>query len=145
MSKVYRQVYLHLVWSTWKRERILVPEVEDIVHARTRQICSNLNLGLLAINSAWDHTHVLVEWNTTVAIGDGVREIKSRISNEWNAQARTTHASPLLKWQRGYGVLSIRKSDIPRVATYIRNQKRHHQNNELWGPFERKTGEDEGE
>jgi len=145
MSNVYRQVYLHLVWSTRKRQHILTAEVETFVHARMAEICDNLNLRLLIANSAWDHTHSLVEWNTSTSIGDGVRELKSRTTTEWNARVRAAGIGQMLTWQRGYGVVSIRKSDISTVVAYIRDQKTRHKNKRIWGPFEQSAREDEGE
>lgn len=142
MSNVYRQIYLHIVWGTWRREHILTPDVEAYVHARMSEICDNLNLRLILANSAWDHTHSMIEWNTSVSISDGVRELKSRTTTEWNAKIRTYGGSHLLRWQRGYGVVSIRKSDIPAVAAYIRNQKLRHRDKQVWGPFEQCTVED---
>jgi len=32
-----------------------------------------------------------------------------------------------LYWQDGYGVISLRTSEIPKVTRYIQNQMRHHE------------------
>jgi putative transposase len=32
----------------------------------------------------------------------------------------------VLYWQSGYGVITIRESDIPKVVDYIKRQKEHH-------------------
>ncbi|MBA2661030.1 MAG: IS200/IS605 family transposase [Bradymonadaceae bacterium] len=141
MSQTFHQVFLHLVWSTRKRQRLLIDDLEDFVHRRIREIADELDLDVLAINSAWDHIHVLVEWNTHVAIADAVREFKSRVTVEWNALARDSGAGRLLKWQRGYGVVSVRKSDVPRVAEYIRLQKERHANRRVWDVYEITQGQ----
>ena len=142
-DNVFRQTYLHIVWGTYHRKQLLEPHVESFVHARLPEICHDLGLQLIATNSAWDHTHCLVAWNSTVSFSDGVREMKSRTTVEWNHHARETHQRPLLKWQRGYGIVSIRKNDVPTVANYIRNQKIHHHHKNIWAPFEQRPLEND--
>ena len=36
-----------------------------------------------------------------------------------------------LKWQQGYGILSLSKRGLPFVKKYIQNQKKHHENNDV--------------
>ncbi len=133
MSHVYNQHYVHLIWRTKKNRRILEGELEQFAHRGIREALTNLRLGVLAINSAWNHVHVLVKWNTTCATGDAVREAKSRTSRAWNDAQRGVAGcvQPLLYWQTGFGVVAVRYSEIQTVIDYIDNQKIHHYRGQL--------------
>ena len=52
----------------------------------------------------------------------------------------------LLEWQTGYGVVSFGTRDLEWVKAYVRNQKEHHANCEVFDRLERITsGEKEAE
>ncbi len=138
MSHVFNRAYLHLVWRTKGRQRILQSELEQHVHGGIKAILGDLRLNVLAVNSAWDHVHVLSQWNTTCAIEDAVREAKSLTSRIWNdarrANPQSTH--PLLYWQQGFGMFTIRHSEVDGVIDYIDTQKIRHRHKRLWPEFE---------
>jgi hypothetical protein len=55
-------------------------------------------------------------------ISDLIGELKGACSYEMNRQAR--HKA--IEWQRGFGVVSFGKRQLPCVLDYIAKQKEHH-------------------
>ena len=47
-----------------------------------------------------------------------------------------------LYWQDGYGVVSVRKREIPAISDYIRRQKEHHRVGTLIEELERAEAEE---
>ncbi len=124
----FHQLYLHFVWTTRNREPLLIPEVETLVYASIGASCKKWGYTLYATNGTLDHVHALVEITPSHLIADVARNLKGSASHLVNAQANQFNH---LYWQDGYGVLSIRKSDMPTVARYIQRQKSHHQSGTL--------------
>ena len=81
----------------------------------------------MAVNSAWNHTHSLFGWNATVALSAAVKKLKGKTSYDWNQKVCAGIAvGPRLKWQRGYGAVSIHRNEIKATMRYIDRQKHHH-------------------
>ncbi len=138
MSRVFNQMYVHLVWQTKRRQRILEGELDTFVRRRIQEIALDQRLTLLAFGSAWDHVHVLLKWNTTCTVKDVVQRFKSFTSTEWNKSLSPddTDPRPELAWQNGYGAITIRHGELPRVIAYVENQKLHHRQKRLSPDFE---------
>jgi hypothetical protein len=49
-----------------------------------------------------------------------------------------------LQWQRGFGVVSFGKKQLPWVRAYIRNQKEHHASGSIQDRLERISMDDDG-
>ena len=135
MGRSLRELYLHFVWTTENRDAVLRGELEQFVHRRFRQITEERGLTMIAVNSAWDHVHLLVRWNTTTRISDLVREWKSRTYTEWNHDEQ---AGPQLAWQEGCGAFSVSRHEVERLKRYIVDQKRHHRDGTTRHRYERR-------
>ena len=70
-----------------------------------------------------DHVHLLVRLPPTLTISKFLGEVKGATSFRVN---RDIKPPSRLRWQEGYGALSIRKDEVERVSRYIDNQERHH-------------------
>lgn len=137
MAGVFNQMYVHLVWRTKYSARILDGELEAFVKRRMGDIARDQRLSLLAFGSAWDHVHLLFHWNTTCAVGDVVQRLKSFTSTEWNKSLiENKQDGPRLAWQGGYGVVTIRHSELETVIKYVENQREHHKRKRLSPDFE---------
>ena len=128
-------IYLHFIWHTKDRRPVLRGELERFVHRRIREIAVEQRLGLLAINSAWNHVHALVRWNATSSIRGAVQRWKGLTSREW--RPRTTRDDGL-SWQRGYGAFSIHREQVPALKSYIGRQKHHHRRGTTIDGYERR-------
>jgi REP element-mobilizing transposase RayT len=139
MANSLRQIYIHLVWATKHRTPTIKGGLEKHIHRRLNEIADNLGLRMVAVNSAWDHTHSLVEWNTTRTLQDAIKQMKSRTTVEWFQAQNERGLESTFKWQRGGGIFSIDKQRVPSLAQYIANQKDIHRARQTRAEFELKT------
>ncbi len=63
-----------------------------------------------------------------MSIAQFIGEVKGATSFRVNHDIKPAFK---LRWQEGYGVLSIRKEEIEKVSRYIDNQERHHSNGKV--------------
>lgn len=86
------------------------------------------------------HIHLAINIEPHVCISDLVGELKGACSYEVNQDARFKR----LQWQRGFGVVSFGKKQLPWVRAYIQNQKEHHATGRIQGRLERVSMDDDG-
>lgn len=119
MRRSYYEIYLHLIWRTKNSEPYLSPDVEREVCNIIQAKCKKFDTALLALGNTEDHIHISI--NPKIKISDFIAEIKGASSYYINKETSFT-----LYWQDGYGCLSIDKSSLTRVVTYVLKQKKHH-------------------
>jgi putative transposase len=133
-AHVYHEIFLHLTWHTKNNFPLLIANFEPRVHAALRVRCGqNEDIVLHAINGTRDHVHLAISIAPTVCIADLVKTLKGGSSHDINEVERMKR----LEWQRGYGVVSFGKNDLPWVETYIGNQKEHHAKGTMQDRLER--------
>ena len=124
----FHQLYYHLVWSTHRRE----PQIDRLWRTQLLTILNDevkTRRGWpIRHNAMPDHVHLLVRLPPTVMVSQFIGEVKGATSFRVN---RDVKPSFKLRWQEGYGALSIRKDEVERVSRYIDNQERHHADSRL--------------
>jgi len=131
----------HLVWATKNREHLIQPEIEDRLHAYVVRKAAELGVYVYAINSWFDHTHLVVSIPPKHAVAYIVKRLKGASSHDLN------HAGGLdyhFSWQRGYGALSMGERQRPTAEAYVTDQKRRHRIEETNAWLERYAEFDEG-
>lgn len=119
----YSRCWLHLIWGTRDRERILPEEAAARVsrylndYAASKQIYVKINY----VNP--DHVHILIDLPTALAIEDVVQLLKGSSSHWINANDVIEEK---FAWGRGYGAFSVSESNVNSVAEYIATQEQHH-------------------
>lgn len=139
MRQSLTYLYIHLVWSTWKRKAIILPELESILYQLMEKKIAEKNCYLINIGGTSDHIHLLVNLNPKVSISELVKEVKG-----YSSYMVANHISPnqFFKWQGGYSAFSVSPKRLERVSAYISNQKNHHRDRTCfnrWEPKSRKT------
>lgn len=119
----YTQLRIHLVFAVKYRRALIHESFEDRLHRYITGIVQQNGHKLLAINSAYDHTHLLIGLHPKQSISDLVRLVKGDSSEFINKENFTTRK---FQWQDGYGAFSHSKSRTVAVVKYILNQKEHH-------------------
>ena len=99
----------------------LSPAVEREVCNIIQSKCKKFDTSLFAVGNTEDHIHMVVSVNPNLKISELVAEIKGASSYYINKETSFT-----LYWQDGYGCLSLDKSSLSRVVTYVLKQKEHH-------------------
>jgi putative transposase len=119
----YSRCWLHLIWATLNRERMLPPtaaaKVSDFLsqYAKEKGIYVKINF----VNP--DHIHALIDLPTNLTIEDVAKLFKGASSHWINENDLVTGK---FGWGRGYGAFSVSQSDVARVAKYIAGQPEHH-------------------
>ncbi len=123
MSHKKFEVFVHLIWSTRNRERLLLREYREDVFSVIVSKCRDLETDVLAIGGVEDHLHVLVLLPPTQALMDIVKHAKGVSSHFVNH-----HFKPEVPfaWQSGYAAFSVSQKDLPKAVDYVRNQETRH-------------------
>lgn len=111
------------MFSTKRRERVLVGEIRYELHRYMAGILNDLDCPAATVNGVADHVHVLFNLHRNRALAMVVMELK-RGSSKW-LKARDP-ALAGFGWQNGYGAFSVSQSGLPTVMAYIANQEEHH-------------------
>jgi putative transposase len=122
------QVALHIVWTTRQRNPIVHGSIETTLYRCVVAEAEKAGAKVIAINGMPDHVHVLLLFPTSISIGHLVKQMKGVSSS----LARDLWPQRYFAWAEGYGVFSVERQGIDRVATYIQNQKQHHASGKLW-------------
>ncbi len=126
MSQSLSGVYLHLVFSTKHRQRLLLDaELREQLHALLGGISNRLECQTLRVGGVEDHVHLLARFGRTLSLADWVKELK-RVSSSWVGERGVDYRD--FAWQTGYAVFSVSASKLDAVTDYIRNQPEHHRN-----------------
>ena len=123
MPQSLAKLYVHLVFSTRNRERVLVDDDRLDLHAYMGGILNGLGCIPLEINTEPDHTHILFILGRTVALSEVVGGLK-KSATDWLRARSPRYAG--FHWQAGYGAFSVSQSAVEVVRRYIRNQREHH-------------------
>ena len=126
MPKYYTSLYYHLVWATWRRYPLMVPNIQESIYKYVNFLCRQNGFELYAVNGIEDHIHVVTSLKPTTCISDVVKQLKGSSAHFCNN--RLCHDG-VFKWQQGYGAFTIDKRTLPTVVSYVKNQKQHHANN----------------
>ncbi len=133
-SGSYYQLIYHFTWGTKNRLDLITPDIEALLLPFISQKCVELGYRLYALNCMPEHVHLLVGLSPTMRVADVAKNIKGASSYYIN---HLTNLGVALYWQDGYGVLSLRDTEIPTVTKYIKNQKEHHAQAKVIITFER--------
>ncbi len=132
----FYQLIYHFVWSTKNREPYLTPTVEARLFPFIQAKCKELGYRLYAVDGATDHLHILLGLAPTMLVVDVAKNIKGGSSHFINHESGLKET---LYWQDGYGVITLREAEIPKVVRYIQNQKEHHRIGKLSDILEKTT------
>jgi len=123
MAQTLVSIYLHIIFSTKLRQKLIPVELEGELYKYIGGICRNLDCALLEGNGMDDHSHCLVSMTKNASVMHLQQELKKSSSKWMNRKTKFKFG-----WQGGYGALSVSPSKLQRVRQYIRNQKSHHSN-----------------
>jgi REP element-mobilizing transposase RayT len=121
-SKV--RIYVHLIWGTYRRKRVLVPELRLKTFQHFVERAAELKIIICKMNIQPEHVHILLLLPADLTIAGIAKNLKGESSKWINDQHFLTAE---FNWQRGYGAFSVSASQLEIVERYIKNQDAHHQ------------------
>jgi len=123
MPNTYTQIFIHLIFATKFRHRILKENFKESLQKYISGILKNKSQKLLAINFHVNHIHIFFSYHPNIALSDLVREIKKESTTFINDN---NFLKGKFYWQEGYSAFSYAKSQIDVVINYVNNQENHH-------------------
>ena len=121
-SKV--EVFIHYVWATQRREPFLQnPEIERLIHRSIQNEAQQLGCAVLALDGMPDHVHLLVKIPATLTLAHIAKQVKG---NSSTFARKDLFDGDAFSWQEGYAAFSVTPNHVPKVKSYVQNQKHHH-------------------
>jgi len=123
MKIEYDNLYIHYVFTTFGRQRIIPEKNRERIEKYITGIIKNNGSRLYAIYANPEHVHFLVSRSPSVSdeeLATVVADSSESFINENNL------ATGNFRWQQTASAFSVSKNDVDRVCKYILNQPRHH-------------------
>lgn len=117
MAHTFSRNYVHVVFCTKGRRKIIEKELQPRLWAYLVGIAKNHDIHVLAVGGTEDHVHLLFHLPPKLALAKAVLLLKAN-SSKWMSEN--------LSWQEGYGAFSVSASNLDSVIRYVRNQEKHH-------------------
>ncbi|MEK7718111.1 MAG: IS200/IS605 family transposase [Bacteroidota bacterium] len=124
MANTYSQIYMHYIFAVQNRISLISSHWKVDLYSYMSGIIANNGHKIFIINGMPDHVHALVSMNPKQAPSDLMHDVK-RSSSLWVNENRLVRGK--FSWQEGFGVFSYGKSQVPSIASYIEEQKQHHE------------------
>jgi len=133
MPNTYTQIYIHYVFATEIRLRLLTGEMQNELYSYAAGIIKALGCFLQCIGGMEDHIHILIGLHPNLSVSEFAQKVKANTSRFINEKG-WVHGK--FKWQEGFGAFSVSQSGLERVREYIKHQKEHHQHQTFAGEYE---------
>jgi REP element-mobilizing transposase RayT len=124
MANTYSQIFMHYIFAVQNRISLISNNWQVDLYRYMSGIITNNGHKTFVINGMPDHVHALVSMNPKPAPSDLMHDVK-RSSSLWINENRLIPGK--FSWQEGFGVFSYGKSQVPSIASYIEQQKQHHE------------------
>ncbi len=117
MSDPHR-LWVHMVWATRGRERLLPPPLDEWLGLFLGERCAELGCRALAVGTGWDHVHVLAGFPSSLPVAAIAYRLKMASS-----RALSSRVCPFA-WQSGYYAETVREL-VPLVDLLRDHRDRH--------------------
>lgn len=140
MGHTFHQLYYHFVWSTQSRSALIRrdqrPKLLEIINEEVKKRGG----WPIRHNAMPDHVHLLVRLPPTVKVSEFIGQVKGATCYRANEEMESRTG---VKWQEGYGVLTLRRDELEKVSRYIDNQETHHRIGKLSALLESTEGNED--
>jgi len=119
----YSRCWIHLIWGTVNREKLLNKAAAARVSCWLSQYADEQGVYMKINYVNADHVHALVDLPTSLSIEKLIQLLKGSSSHWVNSNNLITGK---FAWGRGYGAFSVSESNVDQVARYIAQQEEHH-------------------
>ena len=125
MAQSLSNIYVHIIFSTKYRQKLIKPEIEDELYKYLGGICKELECYPIKIGGHIDHVHILSSLSKKITLIKYLEEIK-KSSSKWIKTKGNFYKD--FYWQNGYGAFSVSPPQADNIKQYIETQKEHHKN-----------------
>ncbi len=120
----YTRVCIHYVWSTKKREPVLIQPYRSMLFEHIMSNARKKSIYIDKLNGYIDHVHCLVWLKHGQTIDNIAFLIKGESAHWFNHNPAM--AGKKLVWQATYFAVSVSMNMVEKVRNYIDNQEAHH-------------------
>lgn len=124
MSHSLCKIWVHAVWGTKYRQNLIHPSIESQIHQLIFDQLEDLNCRTRIVNGTQDHVHALFLLDKNVSMAKVLQQAKGAVAFEINQRGIIEQK---FNWQIGYGAFSVSEDRVPKIESYIKKQKLHHQ------------------
>lgn len=122
MANSYTNLIFHCVWHV-KGKQIIPDKFQPFAWQYMGGILANKEHKPILINGTANHVHVLVGMHQSQSVAAMIRELKASSSRHFKEKGWVMNQ---FAWQTGYAAFTVSRESLPRVYTYIQNQKERH-------------------
>jgi REP element-mobilizing transposase RayT len=101
MSQSLAKIYLHIIFSTKNRQKLIKPEIEIELYKYIAGILRNIDCAAIKISGTSDHLHILNTLSLTITVSKMIGLLK-KDSSKWLKTKGNEFKN--FHWQNGYGV-----------------------------------------
>jgi putative transposase len=123
----YWRLYYHINWPTKNRAHLIDEQFENELFTYLNRKATAIKCHILAMGACPDHMHLIISIPPSAAVSDVIKRLKGSCSHDF----------PNLHWQHGYGVVSVSEKSLPAAIQYVKNQKQHHAEKNVYPAMER--------
>ncbi len=119
----YTKIWLHIIWETHNREKLLNEDAAKIVseYLFNYSVEKNIFMKVNYVNA--EHVHSLIDLPSNLTVEECLKLFKGASSHYIN---QNKIINGRFSWGRGYVAFSVSESQVEKVIAYIMNQKEHH-------------------
>ncbi len=132
--RVYSEINLHITWHTKNSAPLITQKIETQLHKFIKnKTFDTPDVIFHAVGGIENHIHLAVSIPSNLEIANWIGKLKGSSSHYINKQVAKRK---LLKWQRGYGVVSFGTKDLDWVIGYVTNQRKRHKSKRVFDRLE---------
>ena len=127
------KIWIHLIWATKNRDKVLFDKQVDQIHAHIIKKSKNLKIPFEILDIQAEHIHGLINLPPNKLLSEFIHNIKGESSSWIN---KNDLVNGPFSWQKGYRAFSVSASQLETVKEYIKNQEEHHRNKSFSEEYE---------
>jgi putative transposase len=140
MGHAFHRLFYYFNWATHSRDPHIHRSFRDDLPSILNEEVRTRGGQPVRYNAMPDHVHLLARLAPTIAVSDVVGQVKGATPFRVNRDVKPKFK---LRWQEGYGVLTLREDEVPKVSRYIDRQEEHHRGGKLSALLERTDADGE--
>ncbi len=128
---MYHRIYLHVVWTTRDRARVLNADIAGFLENYLPAVARQERTTLLALGAVRSHLHLAARTEPTTDLPRLLQRWKG--GSSMLAGKEGVAERGVLRWEKGYSVHSVSSSMLERVIKYVLSQPHHHPDEVITG------------
>lgn len=117
---------VHIILVTKYRRPLLSGMIEECTKDKITELCAKHNLEIVAVETDWDHIHLLLSYDETERVSDIIHCLKQETTWElWQKFypiLRPRYWKKHVFWSDGYFTCSVGEVSQATIEKYIENQ-----------------------